>query len=386
MTVPSEIEAFLASRRGEFGDVARVDPLQNNPLVATACPTFIVHCRSPLVAQTRKRRRGFTLVIQNGHFIEYYWLIFLINHINMAVDCTHASISDLGLFAAVTAKRFAGLQMLAAHESDIACTIFLESLIAGVDAHRAVRELVERTPSLAELQDTVLRMAGEFILNHEIAHELTAVKGLRDELAPFIQQQVSAVKPEIRAILQQELFADLVALHVVAMKYSCRLRKNSLRTICKIIAAATCVINFWYLNAPEIARANNKDSWRDPSHDLLLKICVRRYMICLAYIDSNLLKPDYEIKCADDGIDYKIPLFEKLPNQLVNDRLVIDPLDSGSREAAVILTEPIRAHGAIRSIIARIERIRVLEKDPVVEETLRMNMQKSFGKNAASDV
>jgi hypothetical protein len=250
----------------------------------------------------------------------------------------------------------------------------LESLIGGMKPRRAMREFLDRTPHLAALQDTVLRIAGEFIMFHEVAHELTGIKGLREELDPFIEQQIAAAKPELHQVLQHELFSDLVALHVVANKYSHISQEHSLRTFCRVIAAATCVINCWHLTAPELERANTGDSWAEPSLNLILQACVRRYMICIAYIDTRLFRPTHGILCATDGIDYDVPLFEKLPDRLVNDSLVVDPLDVESRLVAETLAGPIRTHGAMPSIIARMERTRVLEKDPVVEEALRMRL------------
>jgi hypothetical protein len=385
VTLLADVEAFVAARPYEFGRVTGIVALQDTRLVKLARPTFVVHCRSAGVAQTRKRCRNFTLLVQNGHFIEYYWLIFLINHVMTAPDHAQASMPDPHAFAAVTAKRFAALRMLADRESDIACTLFLESLIGGIESHRAMRAFLARTPDLAALQDTVLRIAGEFIMFHEVAHELAGLEGLREQLDPFVEQQVAAAKPELRGILRHELFPDLVALHVVASKYSHIVREHSLRTFCRVIAAATCVINCWHLTAPELERANTGDAWTEPSLNLLLQACVRRYMICIAYIDTRLFRPALGIVCAADGIDYNVPLFEKLPDRLVNDSLVVDPLSQESRAVAETLAGPIRAHGALPSIIARAERTRALDKDPVVEEALRVRLQGLADAGTAND-
>jgi hypothetical protein len=112
MTLLGEVEAYLAAHPREFGRVTGIVALQDSELLKLGRPTFIVHCRSPGVAQTGKRRRDFTLLVQNGYFIEYYWLIFLINHMIVAQGNAQASILDPCKFAAVTAKRFAALRML----------------------------------------------------------------------------------------------------------------------------------------------------------------------------------------------------------------------------------------------------------------------------------
>lgn len=375
MMLLNQVREYIASRPQEFEHVTDIIALQDDIHIKLARPTFIVYCRSPGASQTRKRRRDFTLLVQNGHLIEYYWLIFLTNHLIMQAAQEQKAVPDPHIFAAVTAKRFHALRMLAEEESDFACTLFLESLIDGVEPYGAVRDFLARTPELAALEDTVLRIAGEFIMFHEVAHELDDIEGLHEELDPFIRTQVQAARPEIRNSLRHELFPDLVALHVVATKYASITREHSLLTFCRIIVAATCIINCWQLTAPELARANTDKSWMEPSLNMLLQSCVRRYVACIEYIDTILFSTSDGIICTkENGIDYTMPLFKGLPDLLVNDRIIVEPLSHASRVAAEILATPLRIHHALPDIIARIERVRTLEKDPKVEEMLHVKL------------